>query len=108
MVNSASHSDYSEKDVNGFDTDIVNATSGSLYINGNKTVGVYVHAATGAHATHVITVQISANNIDWFDSTSTITGTGFVEFDTIAQYVRIKVTIAEGAVSTCNIKIASK
>ena len=108
MVASASHSDYSEKDIAGFDANVVNATSASLYINGNKTVGVYVHAVTGTHGTHIITIQISANNTDWFNSTSTVTGTGFVEFDTIAQYVRIKATTAEGAASTCNIKIASK
>lgn len=110
MVNSASHSDYSEKEIEGFDTDDNGAVTDSLYINGNKTVGIYVSSSTGNHASHVITAQVSSNGTDWYDTspTQTVTGIGYIEFDTIAQNVRCKVTTAEGSTSTCNVTIASK
>ena len=108
MVSSASHSDYIEKEITGFDTNSSGAVSASLYINGNKTIGVYVIAASGSHSYHIITIQISPNNSDWFDSTDTVTGIGYKEVDTIAQYIRVKVTTAESATSTCDIFIASK
>jgi len=108
MVNSASHGDYSEKQITGLDTNNSGAVTASLYINGNKTIGIYVHAATGTHGTHVLTVQVSADDINWFDSSNTITGIGYVEADTIAQYVRVKVTTPESATSTCDLYITSK
>ena len=108
MVASASHSDYSELQISGIDTDNNGAVTSSLYINGNKTVGVYVTAVTGSHATHVLTVQVSADDSNWFDSSSTVTGIGFVEFDTIAQHVRAKVTTAEGSASTVDLFLTSK
>ena len=49
-----------------------------------------------------------SNDSDFFPSGSTITGIDFVEFDTIAQFIRVKVTTPEGVASTCNVKIASK
>lgn len=110
MVNSASHSDYSEKEIEAFDTDDNGAVTDSLYINGNKTVGIYVSANTGSHATHVITTQVSSNGSDWYDTSPAqdVTGIGYIEFDTIAQNVRCKVKTVEGSTSTCNITIASK
>ena len=108
MVSSASHSDYSEKEIAGFNTNDSGAVSDSLYINGNKTIGIYVIAATGAHSNHIITIQISPNDSDWFDSADTVTGLGYKEVDTIAQYIRVKVTTVESATSTCDIFIASK
>ena len=110
MVASASHGDYSEKEHLAFDTDNSGAVTDTLYINGNRTVGVYVHADTGANTTHVITMEVSANGTDFFTTnpTVTITGLGYEEFDTIAQHVRGKVTTPEGGTSTVNVTLTSK
>ena len=108
MVSSVSSGSLSDKDISGFDSNVLNGTSGSLYINGNSLVGIYVVDATGAHTTHVLTAQISTDDANWFTTSNTVTGEGYVEFTTASQYVRVKLTTAEGGTSTCDISITSK
>ena len=108
MVMSSSHSDYSERIVLAVDTNVVDKVTPSLYINGNRSIGVHVYSDTGAHANHIITIQISANDTDWEDTVLTVTGTGFKEGETTAQYIRAKVTTAESAASTSDIYLTSK
>jgi len=107
MFYSASHSDGSSLESEALDSNS-NSTTDSLYINGNTSIGMYVYANSGTNTTHVITIQISMNGSDWQDSSYTVTGAGFVEGTTSAQYIRGKVTTAQGALSTCDIHIASK
>lgn len=68
-----------------------------------------VRAASGTHATHVVTVQCSSDDSNWEDMATTITGTGTATVtDVGARYVRAKVTTAEGAASTCDIYTTAK
>jgi len=108
MVSSSSHGDYSEKQITGLDSNNLGDVCDHLYINGNKAVGIYISAASGSHTTHVITLQISPDGITWHDSAHIVTGIGYKEADTIAQYIRLKVTTAEGSPSTCDAYITSK
>ena len=108
MVMSSSHSDYSEKSASGVDTNVNNTVTDSLYINGNRSIGVYVDDGSGAHTSHIVTIQVSANETDWHDTALTVTGLGFKEGETTAQYIRAKVTTAEGGASTSDIHLTSK
>jgi hypothetical protein len=65
-------------------------------------VFIEVKPNLGTHATHVVTLQWSTDNIVWGDSNYSITGTGFFYAykETGPLYYRLKVTTAEGAIST--------
>jgi len=81
-----------------------NATSSIIEMVGRKYIGVYVCGITGTHATHIITLQISPNGTDWFDTADTITGEGYVKQDLIiSDQARVKVTTTEGATSTSKV-----
>lgn len=108
MFNSSSHSDYSERTATAVNTNVLDTVTQSLYINGNRGIGLHIYADSGTHASHVVTVQVSANDTDWTDTTLSIMGVGSVEGETTAQYIRAKVTTAEGANSTVNIYLTSK
>ena len=69
---------------------------------------VFVAAKTGTHATHQVTLQGSPNGTDWFNMDTPITGIGLLEHHLCAcPILRVKVTVAEGATSTCDIYIIS-
>jgi len=108
MFTSASHGSFGSLESEGLNTNSTSSVTDSMYINGNQTLGVYVYADTGTHAAHIVTIQISMNDIDWIDTPYSVTGAGYKEGTTVAQYMRAKVTTAEGSNSTCNVHIASK
>lgn len=99
---------FSEHTESGIDAD-TNSVSSSLEITENDWICYNVLDGSGTHSTHVVTLQCSANNIDWYDTASTITGLGIVDNVQIgARYVRLKVTTVEGATSTIDILIQAK
>ena len=85
-------------------TNSLGAFSSPLEMEGMVYVGMYVCGDSGSHSSHVVTLQVSPNGTDWFDTNDTVTGTGFVKQDLIvATEIRAKVTTAEGATSTCKV-----
>jgi len=90
-------------DMNAASTTTPIETSDRVY------VGLFVANVSGTSATHVTTVQISADNVNWFDTSCTITGEGASEgMLLIGEWVRAKVTTVEGAASTADITIVIK
>lgn len=108
MVNSSSRGDLNERKHESLNTNEVGAVTSELFIADNRAVGLYVRGTSGAHDNHVITLQYSVTGNKWFNSGGEVSGIGFVERETVARYVRGKVTTAEGAPSTCSIHIVSK
>lgn len=99
---------FSELKETGVDANATSTTA-SLHVEDNKKVAFHVVAATGTHATHIITLQCSLDNSNWFDTASTITGLGVVNnVDIITHFVRLKVTTNEGGASTVDIIIQGK
>lgn len=107
-MQSSSHSTYTALEANGIDTNSTSTVTDLIYINGNKSIGLFVTGVTGTHATHVITLQVSADGIAWFDGPLSVTGAGVVQGETVSANIRAKVTTAEGGTSTCDITIVSK
>ena len=108
MFLSASHSDGSTLATPAMNTNSVGTATNSMYVNGNIKIGLYVYADTGAHANHIMTLQISMDGTNWQDTALTVTGVGFIEGTTVSEYIRAKVTTAESAASTCDVHISSK
>ena len=92
---------YSELVIAALDTEVLSATTASLDVKGNGFVSLHIKAATGAHATHVVTLQCGPDDSTWTDTASTITGEGMVDNVQITtRFVRLKVTTADGETST--------
>jgi hypothetical protein len=91
------------------DANVLNTVTASIALDDARNVALYTVAASGTHATHVTTLQISPNGTDWFDTAHTVPGLGFFH-DTVCvgTEVRAKITTAEGAVSTIDIYIVGK
>lgn len=89
-----------------------NATtlSNSLDIGNASLIIFQVLGATGAHTTHILTLQCSVDESNWNDiSGATVTGAGVKGEITVAsQFVRLKVTTNEGGASTVDIIIQAK
>lgn len=92
----------------GLDANSASATN-ELDLGDAKYIGMYVIADTGTHATHVITLQVSPDDTNWYNTTHTVTGVGFTHEDMcIGHSVRAKVTTLEGAPSTVDVMIFAK
>lgn len=84
------------------------ATTG-LDISEQKLVAMAVLGTTGAHDNHEVELQCSIDNTNWFGTGKKITGVGLKDGISIAaRYVRLKVTIAEGATSTVTLVVQAK
>ena len=106
--NPTSGEHFSELIQAGIDANATTTTT-TLHVDDNNKVAFHVVAATGSHATHVITLQCSLDDSNWFDTSSTITGVGVVtNVDVSTHFVRLKVTTNEGSASTVNIIIQGK
>ena len=80
-------------------------------LQGNKNLAVDIAADSGAHATHVCTVQLSFDKTTWlgFTVAKTIAQIGILDdFTTNAKYVRVRVSTAEGGASSIFVRIHSK
>ncbi len=93
----------------GVDANAASVTA-SLDIGGAKLVMFQALAATGTHATHIITLQCSPDDSNFYDvSGATLTGVGAKDgIEVGAQFVRLKVTTVEGGVSTVDVIIQAK
>lgn len=92
----------------GIDANTGSVTA-SVSVGDGSLIGLYVSAASGAHSTHVVTLQISPDGTKWFDTTHTITGAGQIHNITcVADEVRASVTTSEGAASTIDIDIIAR
>lgn len=86
------------------------SVTSSFATHGHRNIIFHVVANTGAHTTHVLTLQCSLDDSEWFDiAGATITGVGVKGGITInSEYVRLKVTTLEGGTSTVDIIIQAK
>ena len=86
-----------------------NSVTTSLDIMGCAVIFAEVTADTGAHTTHVVAIQCSADGVVWNDSSTTIAQLGFVNnIAIISRFVRARVSTKEGEASTINITIQAK
>jgi len=102
---------YKEQTTTALDANDTNSVTESFDIKDNFNVAWSVLEKTGSHSTHVLTLQRSTDNVNWDNTSSTIiAGTTYtVKFGSaLVRYARIKVTTAEGAVSTVDIVINAK
>lgn len=93
------------------DTDTLDNVGSAFDVTNHHMIGLQVVAETGAHATHVIRIQESLDGTTWFDSPTPteITGVGAIfNFESNAHSVRAKVTTAEGAASTVDLRWLAK
>ena len=91
------------------DTNSTSTVSSSLDIGENQYISFCVVANTGENANHVMTLQISFDNITWYSTATTLTGVGFIQnVQVTARFARLKVTTAEGESSTVDIYLHAK
>ena len=74
-----------------------------------KEVFFTVEDASGAHTTHVLTLQMSADNTNWHNhGSAAVTGLGFSSGTVGARWCRVAVTTLEGGASTVNVRINAR
>ena len=90
-------------------TNNLNATSTSFDVDSDSRIGLYVYSVSGVSTTSVITLQVQGSEgAGWLDTSHTITGAGSIlNIPITADSVRVKVTTAQGALSTSKIVIAA-
>lgn len=72
-------------------------------------ITIYVVGVTGTHVNHVVTLQYSPDQSSWIDGSNNIIGVGCLEIPaTAARHVRLKVTTAEGGLSTSDIYLLAR
>ena len=98
-----------EKTETGLNANSLGAVTTAIELDEDEHLGIFILDNSGTHATHVITIQASPDNTNWFDTSYTLTGTGFLNNTTIiTRYIRAKVTTAEGAASVINVCVVGK
>lgn len=92
----------------GIDAD-ANTNSNSLDIAQARNICIDIAAGSGAHTTHVVTLQTSIDDSVWTTSSTTIAQIAFSDNIAVtARYVRLRVTTKEGGASTIDITIQAK
>lgn len=93
----------------GMNTNSSGALTSSLDVREATLIALLVVGKTGTHASHIITLQSSPNDTDWFDMTDTLTGDGVLhDVSCACKFIRAKVTTPEGGTSTCDVYIQIK
>lgn len=88
------------------DTNNLGAVTDSVEIGSLSVVGLYVSGVSGSHTSHVITLEISPDDVEWFDTEHKVLGVGNVHDAKCACfYARAKVTAAEGSASLSKVQI---
>ena len=79
-----------------------NTVTQSLDMRNARDVVFQVIANSGTHATHVVTLQVSMDDTNWFTTSFSLTGVGITStsFLNLAKFARLKVTTVEGAVAS--------
>lgn len=74
-----------------------------------RNVFVSVEDSSGAHTTHVLKVQESADGVTWHNHASaTVTGLGSMSGAVNARFVRVLVTTEEGGAGLVDVRIQAK
>lgn len=101
-------STFTQESFAGVDTNVLDAASTSLDVGKATMAELVIVGKTGTHGTHVVTLQTSPNDIDWLDTSVTVTGAGrAIHNPCPCAFLRVKITTAEGAASTCDIHITA-
>ncbi len=102
---------FIELKIQDFDCNVADGITVSMDVNHAKLSGVSfcTIAKTGTHATHVVGMQYSPDDTNWYDSIdASITGVGYDVCDCSMRYVRCKLTTVEGSASTVDIIIQAR
>ena len=96
--------------LSGLNTNSLAAVTASLNVQTQSSIAWTVQGATGTHASHEITLQLSLDNINWINTSSVLARVDVlsVNTDLVIGYVRFCVTKLEGATSTVNIVVNTK
>ena len=108
LITSAStFEELAETEIDANSTSTVTA---SLDISESRLCIFQVLGNTGAHTSHVLTLQCSLDDSVWnVIAGATVTGAGVKgEIEVASQFIRLKVTTAEGGASTVDIIIQAK
>lgn len=93
----------------GLDADDTATITNEQSMGSGTLVGLYVKTATGVSSTYRITLQISPDGTNWFDTTHTITGQGQLhDITCLASSVRAKVSTAAGSATTIDVFILTR
>ncbi len=87
-----------------------NTVTASIDMNFARDLAFQVIANSGSHSNHVVKLQVSMDDSNWFTTSQSITGVGITptSFMNLARYARLKVTTAEGAPSTVDLTLQAK
>jgi len=103
---------YKEQVTIGLDANDLSSVTPALDIKNNLNISFSVLEKTGSHSNHVFTFQRSTDNVNWDDTSGTITaGTTYTVkagITATVRYMRIKCTTVEGSASTVDIVINAK
>ncbi len=105
----ASSSNFSEDITLNADANSTSTVTASLDVKDAFVAFIEVTAVTGTHASHVLTIQCSADDSIWSNMAQTISGAGTVALaDLGPRFIRGKITTAEGGTSTVHIYLRAK
>ena len=105
----SSNNEHSELGIStNFDCNEITSTTQSISIGDLLNIGLFIHSNSGTNTTHEITIQISVDDVNWFDTSLSVTGLGYIEGTTVAAYIRAKATVVEGQASTVDLELISK
>lgn len=108
-INPALNSQTSFELSQNLDTKILNSTTASLEILNCKQISLWVSEVSGNHSNHEITLEYSADDINWFEGTGSVISIGYAvaENTEFVKYVRAKCTTieSEGTESISNVII---
>lgn len=82
----------------------------ALDLLGATKLGLYIVAVSGTTTTHVVTLQVSPDNVTWYNTSTTITGatalTSFVGLtEVVARFARATVTTVQGVAAVIDITL---
>ena len=81
----------------------------SLPLDDQRLIGFYVNPESGSHNNHILILQVSGNDIDFYDTPAALTGCGAMPDQWYsANYIRLKIATPEGGASKININIIAK
>ena len=103
-LSSITRENYVTFEESSFDTNVTGSVTSSFYIGAYNNVGFELTGDTGTHSGHVAVVQYSIDNSTWWDSSLSLIGSGATEGTITFNYIRAKVTVAEGGTSTSTVK----
>lgn len=104
----ASTSSSTTSSTAGADVNSTATVTAALDCSEARRVGVQVTGATGTHSTHVVELQVSVDDTNYYAISTEVTGEGVAEVETAATKVRAKVKTAEGTAATADIVVYAK